>query len=247
MHIAMKKLSYLLLLISCSIALVTSCEKDDFPGPDAQVFGAIRDSIGGALVEQDIQTGSQIEVQELGFPTLVSQFWVIKNNGEYRNNLVFSNDYDIYLRNGNFFPYTLKNVNIKPGENNIDFYVIPYIRVKEVSITRNTVTNKIEATFKLEAGKSVVKVKSIQLYAFSDIYVGAQIKFATAGTGFSQTFSPTINIDPATTYTLSIDLAANTALFKTGRDYFFRVGAMADLTGVGTIRTNYAPYVKISL
>jgi hypothetical protein len=247
MYIAMKKISYLLFIITCSIAIATSCEKDDFSGPDAKVFGAIKDSIGGALVEQDIQTGSQIEVQELGFPTLVSQYWVIKNNGEYRNNLVFSNNYDIYMRNGNFFPYTLKNVAIKPGENTLDFQVFPYIRVKNVSITRNTATNKIEATFKLEAGKPVVKVKSIQLYAFSDIYVGAQIKFATAGTGFSQTFSPTVLIDPATTYTLSIDLAANTALFKTGREYFFRVGAMADVTGAGTIRTNYAPYVKISL
>jgi hypothetical protein len=119
--------------------------------------------------------------------------------------------------------------------------------VKNVSITRNTTTNKIEASFTLEAGKSVVKLSSIQLYAFSDIYVGAQIKFATTGTGFSQTFSPTVTINPATTYTLTIDLAANAALFKSGRDYFFRVGAMAAVTGVGTVRTNYASYVKISL
>ena len=243
----MKNICNTLFLIIFLTMVVTSCQKDDFPGPDAQVFGAIKDSLNASLVEQDIQTGSQIEVQELGFPTLVSQFWVIKNNGEYRNNFVFSNNYDIYMRNGNFFPYTLKEVAIKPGDNAIDFQVVPYIRVKNVSINLNTGTNKIDATFTLEAGKPSVKVKSIQLYAFTDIYVGAQIKFATAGTGFSQTFSPTVLINTATTYTLSIDLAANTTLFKTGRDYFFRVGAMADVTGVGTIRTNYAPYVKISL
>jgi hypothetical protein len=243
----MKNIFNILFLITFLTMVVTSCQKDDFPGPDAQVFGAIKDSLNASLVEQDIQTGSQIEVQELGFPTLVSQFWVIKNNGEYRNNFVFANNYDIYMRNGNFFPYTLKEIAIKPGENTLDFKVVPYIRVKNVSITRNTVTNKIDATFILEAGKPIVKVKSIQLYAFTDIYVGAQIKFATAGTGFSQTFSPTVAINSATTYTLSIDLAVNTSLFKTGRDYFFRIGAMADVTGVGTIRTNYAPYVKISL
>jgi len=226
---------------------VTSCEIDDFPGPDAQVFGAIIDSLDGALVEQDIQTGSQIEVQELGFPTLVSQFWVIKNNGEYRNNLVFSNDYDIYMRNGNFFPYTLREVSITPGENEIDFRVVPYIRVKNCIITRDQANNRIVATFTLEAGKPIVKVKSIRLYAFSDQYVGEYIKFATTGTGFSQTFSPTIAINPATTYTLSIDLAANSTLIKPGRSYFFRVGAMADVAGVGTIRTNYAPNVKITL
>lgn len=234
-------------LVACLAMAATSCEIDDFPGPDSQVFGAIRDSLDGALVEQDIQTGSQIEVQELGFPTLVSQFWVIKNNGEYRNNLVFSNDYDIYMRNGNFFPYTLREVSITPGENEIDFRVVPYIRVKNCIITRDQANNRIVATFTLEAGKPIVKVKSIRLYAFSDQYVGEYIKFATTGTGFSQTFSPTVAINPATTYTLSIDLAANSTLIKPGRSYFFRVGAMADVAGVGTIRTNYAPNVKITL
>jgi len=155
----MKKTYFLTLIITCLIIAFASCKKDDFPGPDAQVFGAIKDSVGGGLVEQDIQSGSQIEVQELGFPTLVSQFWVIKNNGEYRNNLVFSNNYDIYMRNGNYFPYSLKNVTISPGENNIDFQVVPYIRVKNASITRNTGTNKIEATFKLEEGKQSLKIK----------------------------------------------------------------------------------------
>lgn len=242
----MKKISYLLFIITCTIVFFASCKKDDFPGPDAKVFGSIKDSLNGALVEQDIQSGSQIEVWELGFATPAAQFWVIKNNGEYRNNLVFSNNYDIYMRNGNFFPYTLNNVTIKPGENQLDLSVVPFIRVKNASITRNTTTNKIEASFTLEGGKSTAKVKSIQLYAFSDIYVGAQIKFTTSGTGFSQTFSPTIAINPATVYTLSIDLAANSTLFLTGRDYFFRIGALADVTGVGTIRTNYAPYVKIS-
>ncbi len=234
-------------MITCLMMAVTSCEIDDFPGPDAQVFGAILDSLDGALVEQDIQTGSQIEVQELGFPTLVSQFWVIKNNGEYRNNLVFSNNYDIYMRNGNYFPYALKSVSITSGENEVDFRVVPYIRVKNCTITRDQVNNRIVATFSLEAGKPVAKVRTIRLYAFSDQYVGEYIKFATTGTGFSQTFNPTITIDPATTYTLYIDLAANSALLKTGRSYFFRVGAMADVTGVGTIRTNYAPNVKITL
>jgi hypothetical protein len=47
--------------------------------------------------------------------------------------------------------------------------------------------------------------------------------------------------------TLTIDLAANANLFPAGRDYFFRVGALADLAGVGTIRHNYAPIVKITL
>ncbi len=242
----MKKLFYIFFSFVCLIMVVTSCQKDDLAGPNATFFGAVKDSTGNALVEQDLQTGSVIEAWELGFKTPVAQNWVIKNNGEFRNNLVFANKYDIYMRNGNFFPYTLKNLEIKAGDNQYDFMVVPYIRVKNCSITRDQAANKIVATFNLEAGKPIVKVKSIRLYAFSDVYVGEYIKFTTAGTTYSLTLSPAKLID-GTTYTLSIDLAANSTLFKAGRNYYFRVGAMADVSGVGTIRTNYAPNVKITL
>jgi hypothetical protein len=243
----MKKIFYIIMSFVCLVIVVASCKKDDMAGPNATFYGAIRDSISNGLVEQDLQTGSTIEVWEQGFATPVAQNWLIKNNGEFRNNLVFANKYNIFLRNANFFPYSLTNFVINPGDNQHDFLVVPYIRVKNCNITRNQVANTIVATFNLEAGKPSVKVKTIQLYAFSDMYVGAYIKYSTAGTAFSQTFSPTAIINSGTTYTLTIDLAANPTLFKTGRDYFFRVGAMADVTGVGTIRTNYAPYVKITL
>jgi hypothetical protein len=243
----MKKIFYIIFSVVCMMIVVVSCKKDDMAGPNATFYGAIRDSIGNGLVEQDLQSGSTIEVWEQGFATPVAQYWLIKNNGEFRNNLVFANTYNIFLRNENFFPYALTDFVIKSGDNQHDFMVVPYIRIKNCVITRDQVANKIVATFNLEAGKPSVKVKTIQLYAFSDMYVGAYIKYSTAGTGFSQTFSPTSIISSGTTYTLTIDLAANPTLFKTGRDYFFRVGAMADVTGVGTIRTNYAPYVKITL
>jgi hypothetical protein len=46
---------------------------------------------------------------------------------------------------------------------------------------------------------------------------------------------------------LSIDLAANSQHFGVSRNYYFRVGALASQPGVGTIRANYAPYVRIAL
>jgi hypothetical protein len=102
------------------------------------------------------------------------------------------------------------------------------------------VTNTINATFTLEAGKPSVKLSQIGLYAFSDMYVGEIVNKVKT----TQTFSPTATIDPAVTRTLSINAAD--VYFKAGRDYFFRVGAKASVTGVGTIRSNYAPYVKIT-
>jgi hypothetical protein len=246
----MKKTLYYLSLIISLVLFATSCEIDNYPYPDAQVFGAIRDSLGGALVETDLNTGSVIGAYELGYETPVLRNWVIKQNGEYRNNLVYSNKYDIVFQSCNFFPYTLKGVDIKPGANEIDFRVVPYIRIKNPSITYDAATNKINATFSLEGGKPTVKVARITLYVFTDIYVGEYVK-KTISTGTGQptrTLSGADQtINPETIYTLSIDLAANASVFAIHRNYYFRIGAMAIQPGVGTIRTNYAPYVKIAL
>jgi hypothetical protein len=78
------------------------------------------------------------------------------------------------------------------------------------------------------------------------MYVGENVKFNTAGAAFSQSFTPSKTIDNST-ITLTIDVAANAALFPAGRDYFFRIGALADIAGVGTVRHNFAPYAKITL
>ena len=252
--IIMKKIYYLILLFTGLLMGITSCELfdiDNFDGPDAQVYGAIRDSVGGGLVETDLQNGSQIGTYELGEyagnPELRN--WYIMESGEYRNNLVFSNEYRIDFISCNFFPYTIDKLQIKPGANEIDFRVVPYIRIKNLSITHDAGNNKIVATFNIEGGKTTVKVASLALYVFTDMHVGEYIK-KTVSTGTGQptrSFSPAATIDPATVYTLSIDLAANSSVFGIHRNYYFRVGAKASQSGVGTIRSNYAPYVVIAL
>jgi hypothetical protein len=247
----MKKIYYLIFLITSLLLGTISCEKDNFPGPDAQVFGAIRDSLGGGLIETDLVNGSVIGTYELGEYAANPELrnWVIMQSGEYRNNLVFSNTYRIDFMSCNFFPYTIPELVINPGPNEIDFYVVPYIRIKNLSITHDGANNKIIATFTIEPGKPTVKVSSLTLYVFTDMYVGEYIKKTiSAGTGVpSITFSPAATIDPETIYTLSIDLDANASVFSVSRNYYFRVGAKASQAGVGTIRSNYAPYVKIAL
>ena len=246
----MKKLLYFLSLITSVVLVPISCEIDNYPTPDAQVFGAIRDSVGGAMIETDLNSGSRIGAYEQGYPTPVLQEWYVKQDGSYRNNLVYSNTYNIVFQSCNFFPYKLDGWVIKPGENQRDFLVVPYIRIKNPSITYDAGAKKITATFSLEGGKPSVKVGKISLYAFTDIYVGEYVK-KTLSTGTGQP-TKTLSgaeqtINPATVYTLSIDLTANASVFAIHRNYYFRIGAMAIQSGVGTIRTNYAPYVKIAL
>lgn len=236
----------LFLTLFVSTFLLTSCMKDNFDGPNASFFGAIVDEKTNEYVETDLLNGSTIEAYELGYDDPVAQIWVIKNNGEFRNNLVFANDYDLFLRNGNFYAQEFKSFKINPGENMHNFIVKPYLRILDESITYDKAAKKIVAKFKLEGGNGDEKVKNVRLYAFSDMYVGEAIKFDVKN---SSDRIEGINkvVDPAYEYELTIDLDKNTSLFKNGRDYFFRIGALANIDNVGTIRHNYAPYVKITL
>jgi hypothetical protein len=217
---------------------------DNYEAPNAQVRGSILDAVTRTLVETDIQNGSALRVYELGWPTEAAQTWVIKQDGTYQNDLIFAAHYKVEFINGNFYPFTVNDVEFKKGQNTQDFEVTPYIRVKNPSITKEG--NTIKATFSLEAGKPEVKVAAINLFAFTDIYVGNIVKFATSGG--SQTFSPAATID-GTVYTLTIDLSntTNANLFKYNRNYYFRIGALASVSGVGTVRYNYAPLVVIPL
>ena len=238
----MKKI---LLLVSCCLFALTSCGIDNYDGPDASIHGSILDEQTGELVGTDLNNGSAIKVREHGFTNPTDQTWVIMNTGEYRNNLVFSATYDVRFENGNFYPFEIKDLVVKSGDNVYDFKVIPYIRIKNPSITRNG--DIVTATFSLEAGKPEVKVKEIQLFAFSDMWVGNSVKYTLSGGTDKAVFNPTAEINSATVYSLTIDLKENGSVFKYSKNYYFRIGALADVSGVGTVRHNYAPLVIIKL
>ncbi len=233
----------ILILLSCAAFLFAGCQVDNYDAPDAQVYGSFLDEKTGELVGTDIENGNSIIVVEQGFENPSNQYWNIKNTGEYRNNLVFSAMYDIKFENCNFYPFSQNDVKIKKGENKLDFTVTPYIRVVNPSIVKEN--GKIVAKFRLEAGKSEVRLNSVQLFAFSDMWVGNSVKYSLSGGTDKQSFE-NIAINSSTEYTLTIDLAENKNSFKyTGKNYYFRIGALASVSGVGTVRHNYSPLVAI--
>ena len=219
----MKKI---LLFVSCFLFALTSCEIDNYEGPDASIHGSILDEQTGELVGSDMENGNAIKVREHGFTNATDQTWYITNTGEYRNNMVFAATYDVRFENGNFYPFEVKDFVVKSGDNVYDFKVIPYIRVKSPKVEKNG--NVITATFSLEAGKQDVKLT------------------LNGGTD-KQVFSPSTAINSADIYTLSIDLGQNADVLKYSKNYYFRIGALADVSGVGTVRHNYAPVVVIKL
>ena len=101
----MKKILYFLSLIVSITLFTISCEIDNYPMPDATFYGALRDVVGGGLVEQEIQNGSRIGVYEHGYETPQLQNWSMMHSGEFRNNLVFAGTYDVIFQSCNFFPF----------------------------------------------------------------------------------------------------------------------------------------------
>lgn len=235
------------LAISCCLFALTSCEIDNYEGPDASIHGYILDEKTGDQVGTDIQNGSAIIVVEQGWTNPQDQTWSIMNTGEYRNNMIFAATYDVRFENCNFYPFSIDDFVVKEGNNEYNFEVTPYLRILNPSITKNG--NTITATFSVEGGKGTEKLKEIQLFAFSDKWVGNNVKYTLEGTGHVQTFNPSIDINSSTVYTLTIDVAENAANnFKYAKNYYFRIGALADVSGVGTVRYNYAePLTVIEL
>jgi hypothetical protein len=244
----MKKILYLFVL-ACFVSLITvSCEVDNYDGPDATITGKFLDNVTGDLVGTDIANGNSIGVYELGWPTEAKQTWNIDNTGTYTNNLVFAANYRVEFTNNNFYPFIVNDFVVKKGANTYDFTVTPYLRVINPVITYDATTKIVKATFSLESGGTDVKLSEIRLFAFTDKWVGNYVKFAiTSATCYMKPPAVSATINPATQFTLTMDVAANPTLFKTTRDYFFRIGALGTVPNVGTVRHNYSPLVTINI
>ncbi|MFC4675275.1 DUF3823 domain-containing protein [Dysgonomonas termitidis] len=228
------------IFISCCLFTFVSCEIDNYDGPDASIHGQFLDEKTGEPVGTDIENGNSIIVREQGFTNPQDQYWYIMNTGEYRDNLIFAATYDVRFENCNFYPFRIDNFVVKKGNNTYDFQVTPYIRIRNPKIMKNG--NTVTATFSLEAGNPEVKVKEVQLFAFSDQWVGNSVKYSLSGGSDKAVISPSEIINSSKAYTLTIDLAENANSFKyTGKNYYFRIGALGEVSGVGTVRHNYSP------
>ena len=246
----MKNIIKSLALIILFVALTTSCEIDNYDGPDASISGKFIDNATGELVGTDIVNGNSIGAIELGWATESRQNWAVKNTGEYTNNLVFASTYRIEFTSCNFYPFVVNDFVIKKGENNHDFTVIPFLRIKNPNIVYDSQSKTVKATFNIEAGGSNVTLNEIRLFAFTDHWVGNYVKFGiTSGSCYKRASTGDISsiINPSQQFELVIDVAGNPDLFKYSRNYYFRIGALANVSGVGTVRHNYSPLVAINI
>lgn len=232
----MKKIKlYISLLLG--VFIVASCELDNYDGPNAKIYGGIYDIETGDLIPQDIISGSRVEYIELGYPVPTIQYMIIKPDGSYRNDLMFSGKYSIGPgSSGNYVTPVKDTVDLATGETKMDFTVQPFVRITNCTIAK--VGTELVATFNIEQ-TTTDKVRYITLFASRE---------PTLGASYSQV-STRSEIDvvtlPITVYTLKIDLSSNSSTLIPGREFYFRVGAQSRASGA---KYNYAPaIVKITV
>lgn len=248
----MKRIKYMITLLSL-IGAMSSCELDNFDGPDAQVYGAIIDAETNEPVAQEIGTSgdaASVQVIEYGYAIRKVQTWKIMLNGEYRNNLVFSGTYDVIMNNGNFLKLdTLKTYRLNPGENRLDFKVIPNIRIQRPSVEKKG--NTIVASFRLQYGHGTGKIEKAALFVQTDKNPSNSFHLARVEMNLEDeelTFANNAsNAERTFTLTLNLDSDEGKKL-NPGRKYFFRIGALPKDLGEGIQpKYNYSSVFEVLL
>ncbi len=212
--------------------IVSSCELDNYPAPDAKFYGTIIDEETGEGIPQDLIEGSVIEYVELGFENPPRQQLRFKPDGSFRNNLMFSGSYAVQPVRGNFRYVESDTIEIK-GETEYNFKSLPYVRIKNLELELSADSSKMVATFSLEQTGSE-KVKSLMLIADKNPNVGIIIRTVTAGKNVNKV------TDPSTVYTMKLRLKK----LNKGQDYFFRVGAIVD---VPEAKYNWSDAVRMGI
>ncbi len=224
-----------ILLAGLALATCISCTLDNYESPTSGLYGSIIDDETGELIQQDIYMGTQIYYTELGYKNPQLQSMVIKNNGEYRNTMLFRGSYEIYTTiESNFEPVEAFTINID-GLRQYDFRVKPLLRVTDARVNRTG--HKIKAACTVTQVTSDSNVKTLGLFVSSQPTVGKFLNDALVEINIGMKCP-----DPKA---LSIELDLNEhPELKSGKTYYFRLGA---LSGRGGAKYNYAPAIALEL
>lgn len=232
---------------------MTSCEwflLDNTEQHNATVSGKIIDAATGETVQTEINNGGNIRFVELGWDAEAFQSWAVKNNGTYRNNLVWAGDYRMETIEQNYYPLT-QEFKLEKGDNVVDFTVTPYLRFLSHSIKYDAASKKIIATCEVQVSdpSKTDKINEIRLCCFTDCFVGYALNNCKNDAG-AVAKNVAMDANGKATVTLEIDTqeTANAIEFKYERTHYVRLAAVATGSGVNTSsRYNFTPTYSIRL
>ena len=232
---------------------MTSCEwflLDNTEQHNATVSGKIIDAATGETVQTEINNGGSIRFVELGWDAEAFQSWSVKNNGTYRNNLVWAGDYRMETIEQNYYPIT-QEFKLEKGDNVVDFTVTPYLRFLSHSIKYDAASKKIIATCEVQVAdpSKTNTLNEIRLCCYTDCFVGYAYNNCKDDAGAVKK-NVSMDANGKATVTLEIDTQAssNATEFKYERTHYVRLAALATGGGVNTSsRYNFTPTYSLRL
>ena len=240
----MKKTIYGFLVILAMFAY--SCEKDNYPGPDAQISGNILDQNGKPLQTQQGSGNMRIKMEELSWAgddpsiAITPTYLNMRQNGTYTNTKMFSGTYRMTPVEGPFYPYDAEGEIVEINGPVIkDFTVIPYLDVEWVQEPAVTPDNFITATirFKRNSKDGVAKpdLNNALLCVATTQYVG--------NNNYDSQLSGTVSIRNDQEGT-DIQLKTTRAVKYTNATYYVRVGVCCNDANK---KYNYTTITKLKI
>jgi len=216
------------------VLALAGCKLDNYDQPNASLYGTVYDQTDNTPIQQDLNSsqGSNIDIVELGFETTQTRILNFKTDGSYCEKNMFNGRYSISTKRANFYPIT-DEIDVK-GDTEYNIYTTPYIKLLDTDIQFLETDGLVVATFRLKTDE---KVKTVRLFCDPNPNVGLGMN--TAGDN-SCLINVGQTVDEATTITLKM----STLYMDDGNDFYFRVGALAD---VSEAKYNYAPAVKLHI
>ena len=224
------------LLLSVSVLLIfclSSCELDNYKAPDAQFFGSVIDYETNEPIQQDLYNGSRIDFRELAYENPNTRQIRFHTEGTFRENNLFSGMYEVQALRGNFFPSEILTMNIK-GATEYHFQTLPYIRIHNVNLSFDEIAGVVTGTFNLEQ-VAPNPVASIFLFADRSVHVCNNFYEAGANMAIGAV------VDPEQTFKLEM----STENLVSGKDYYFRVGAL--ISGIAEAKHNYSKTIRLHI
>ena len=250
----MKKIIYAfagVLALAFGLSSCSMFKYDVLDGPNAQINGRLLDVKTGEKIGVETYSATSAPgymiVIEQGWDAEAEQSWMVRFDGMYTNNLIFSGDYVFSTKRLPCYEPANNTFTVKPGKNRMDISLLPFCRVLNPVIRYDAASKKIVATFSVEVTDPARanKVTNVALCGNTQLFVGCNSQnLASKDNGAKMK-----DVNPGETITLEIDtqLAGNADLFRYKQDRYFRIAAMASGNGYNSNNYyNFSPIYKMS-
>lgn len=233
----MKKHIIYIAVLLATIIMGGCAKKDNYPEPDKTLNGRVVDAETNEPIYTEQPDGTRIKLLQTDWnDNPIPQYFWVKPDGTFRNTKIFKGKYEVTPVDGPFVPLAQpQTIDLNGGEADLTFKVLPFLRIKLISVDVTGTTAIV--SYKIERPAGSFKITDAKVFvSTTDQATNASFDNKLSQTNDLQGTAD--NIILASTYTASITLPAQ-------RSFYLRVGARSE-DNVSR-RYNYTPAVKVDI